>query len=111
MLAWNRTFGETRVGAPLPWGGEYIETGGGGRAGQQFKFAACEGGEEGRAMFGDSIASCASADSAYRSSVGGEAESWGLNERRNEEGTRGETTSCAATADRGLELSERIVAR
>ena len=86
MLAWNRTFGETRVGAPLPWGGEYIETGGGGRAGQQFKFAACEGGEEGRATFVDSIASCASADSAYRSSVGGEAESWGLNERRNEEG-------------------------
>ena len=106
VLAWNRTFGETRVGAPLPWGGEYIETGGGGRAGQQFKFAACEGGEEGRAMFGDSIASCASADSAYWSSVGGEAEFRGLNERRNEEATRGETTACAATADGRLALSE-----
>ena len=106
MLAWNRTFGETRVGAPPLWGGEFIETGGGGRAGQQFKFAACEGGEEGRAMLGDSIASCASADSAYWSSVGGEAEFRGLNERRNEEATRGETTACAATADGRLALSE-----
>ena len=50
VLAWNRASGETQVGAPLLWGGESIEEGEGERAGQQFKFAARENGEEQSAL-------------------------------------------------------------
>ena len=81
-LAWCRTTGETREGAPPLPGGGNIEREGGAQKGQQFKFTTSSDGEQER---GGLIQSWGSADSKYSSSLGSGSGTSGGEQSLNEE--------------------------